>query len=1008
MRQNCRQGGIVRFLAAAALLGLVTLAGHLTPTGQAREKPDPADSVERDYSDELPRIKPTEPADALATIQILPGLRVDQLAQEPLVTDPVAMAFDADGRLFVVQMNGYSEDGEKLLGQVCRLTDEDGDGSFDQSTVYASGLSWPTAVTCFDGGIYVGAPPHIYYFKDTTGDGKANISEIAFTGFGRGNVQGLLNTFKWGLDNRIHGATSSSGATVTRIGGEPMEPLVLRGRDFSFDPRSRDIIATSGGGQHGLSFDRWGNKFVCRNSNHLQQIMYDDRYVARNPYLAPPAARVDIATDGPQADVFRVSPVEPWRIVRTRLRKQGIVPGPVEGGGTAAGYFTGSTGVTIYRGNAWPREMQGLAVIGDVGSNLVHRKQLTLQGIGYQGQRLDKQTEFLRSTDIWFRPVQFANAPDGCLYLADMYREVIEHPLSLHPVIKKHLDLTSGRDRGRIYRVAPEGFVQPPPVRLAEASTKELVQLLDHDNGWHRETAHRLLFERQDLSSIKDLEQLATSASHPQGRIRVLWTLVGLQQLQPVTLLAALADEHPRVRQHAVRLSENLLDRSAAVRDKLLGMNDDDDLQVRYQLAFTLGQLANSERRNRALAAIARQSLDEAYLRMAIQSSLVDGAGEVLGLLASDRKLTSSAAGQLLLGSLAAQIGRQQQARDVAGLLRLASQLAKSDAATLQLIVKSVAAKPGSNLETQLAAATGGKASELLKSLVSQASRQLQAGGKPAQRVQALETLQLASFEQTSALFPAMLAPTQPAQVQQAALATLSSYRDPAVADLLLEHWASFSPRLRGQAGDLLLSRPVWVKPLLAAIEAGKIRPGDVAPDRYRILAASDDSELAGRASKLLAQMKLTGRGDVVKQYQQALELPGDATRGQAVFKKVCAACHRLQGVGHQLAPNLAAMRNRGDAAIVSNVMNPNQEVNPQFLNYTVITADGRTLTGIIAEETATSITLKRAENASDAILRIDIDAIRSTGMSLMPEGMEKQIDVQAMADLLEYLRSVD
>jgi len=571
MRDNCRREGVVRFQAAVLLISLVTLTGHLAAAGQAEEKPDKPDSVDRDYSAELPRIKPSEPDEALATFQVLPGLRVDQLAQEPLVTDPVAMAFDGNGRLFVVQMNGYSEDGGKLLGQVCLLTDQDGDGSFDQSTVYASGLSWPTGVTCFDGGIFVGAPPHIYYFKDTSGNGKADISEIVFTGFGRGNVQGLLNTFKWGLDNRIHGATSSSGATVTRIGGEPMEPLILRGRDFSFDPRSRDLGATSGGGQHGMSFDRWGNKFVCRNSNHLQQIMYDDRYVARNPYLAPPAARVDIAADGPQADVFRASPVEPWRIVRTRLRKQGIVPGPVEGGGTAAGYFTSSTGVTIYRGNAWPREMQGLAVIGDVGSNLVHRKQLTVRGIGYLGQRLDKETEFLRSTDIWFRPVQFANAPDGCLYVADMYREVIEHPLSLHSVIKKHLDLTSGRDRGRIYRVAPEEFSQPPPVRLAAAATAELVQLLDHDNGWHRETAHRLLFERQDLSSIKDLEQLAGTATHPEGQIRILWTLAGLQQLQPATVLAALKDKHPRVREHAVRLSEGLLDRSAAVRDKLLG-----------------------------------------------------------------------------------------------------------------------------------------------------------------------------------------------------------------------------------------------------------------------------------------------------------------------------------------------------------------------------------------------------------------------------------------------------
>ena len=167
---------------------------------------------------------------------------------------------------------------------------------------------------------------------------------------------------------------------------------------------------------------------------------------------------MSIAADGPQAEVFRTSPVEPWRIVRTRLRVAGAVPGPIEGGGRAAGYFTGATGATIYRGDAWPAEYRGQAFIGDVGSNIVHRKTLSADGVLLVANRADEGSEFVASTDIWFRPAQFANAPDGTLYIIDVYREVIEHPASLPPVIKKHLDLTSGRDRGRIYRIVPEGF----------------------------------------------------------------------------------------------------------------------------------------------------------------------------------------------------------------------------------------------------------------------------------------------------------------------------------------------------------------------------------------------------------------------------------------------------------------------------------------------------------------------------------------------------------------------
>jgi putative membrane-bound dehydrogenase-like protein len=420
---------------------------------------------------------------------------MEQTAAEPLVHSPVAIAFDENGRMYVVEMIDYSEQDKEFLGAVRVLEDTDGDGRFDKSTVLADKLSWPTAIACYDGGVFVGAAPDIYYLKDTDGDGKADIRKTVFTGFGRSNVQGLFNSFLWGLDNRIHGATSSSGAQVVRADVKDAKPVVVSGRDFAFDPRTLELVPTSGGAQHGMSFDDWGRKFLSSNSDHIQLVMYEERYLARNKYLAASGPRASIAADGPQAEVFRISPVEPWRIVRTRLRMSAKVPGPVEGGGRAAGYFTGATGVTIYRGDAWPAEYRGQAFVGDVGSNIVHRKVLEPDGVGLVARRVDEKKEFVASTDIWFRPAQFANAPDGNLYIIDVYREVIEHPASLPPPIKKHLDLTSGRDRGRIYRVTHDGFKQRPLPRLGKATTAELVATLAHRNGWHRDTAARLLFE---------------------------------------------------------------------------------------------------------------------------------------------------------------------------------------------------------------------------------------------------------------------------------------------------------------------------------------------------------------------------------------------------------------------------------------------------------------------------------------------------------------------------------
>jgi putative heme-binding domain-containing protein len=227
------------------------------------------------------------------------------------------------------------------------------------------------------------------------------------------------------------------------------------------------------------------------------------------------------------------------------------------------------------------------------------------------------------------------------------------------------------------------------------------------------------------------------------------------------------------------------------------------------------------------------------------------------------------------------------------------------------------------------------------------------------------------------------------------------------VAGAIVDAWSTFTPQLRLRAADVLLSRPSWTSALLDAVEQGKIAAGDVAPGHWQWLSTHDDAKLRERAIQLGHAMH-KDRQEILQQYQSALEMQGDAASGKKIFQKICANCHQLQGQGFAIGPNLAAMRNRGSEAVLSNVLMPNAEVNPQFINYIVTTKEGRAFSGIIAEESASSITLQRAENARDTILRIDIDQMRSTGMSLMPEGIEKDIDLQGMADLLTFLRSLE
>ncbi len=988
-------------VAPLACLLLAIVAAPLT--GQT------PDSIDRDYAGELPRIPPTEPDKALGTFHVAPGFRLEQVAAEPLVADPVAVTFDDNARMYVVEMRGYSENKDEQVSRVSLLEDTDGDGRFDKRILFADKLAWPTAIFYWAGGVLVADAPDIFYFKDTTGDGVADEKRLLYTGLGTGNVQGLVNSFQWGLDNRIYVSLSSTGADLQMADAKHQKPLSLRGRDLAIDPRDWSVTPVSGGAQHGLSVNDWGDRFLCSNSDHLQQVMYEDRYLARNPYLAAPSPRRSIAADGPQADVFRTSPVEPWRIVRTRLRAQKIVPGIVEGGGRPAGYFTGATGATIYRGDAWPAEWRGLAVVGDVGSNLVHRKRLETDGVGFIGRRIDEQSEFVSSSDIWFRPVQFANAPDGTLYILDMYREVIEHPASLPPIIKKHLDLTSGRDRGRIYRIAPDGFKQPPLPKLASATAPVLVALLQHPNGWHRDAAARLLYERQDKGAIPLLEKLVSESELPLARLHGMYALDGMKSLSDELLLPRLADKHPRVREHAVRLAESRANESPAIREKLLALSADPELRVRYQVAFSLGAVLPSAQRTKALVAIAMRDAADGNVRIAVQSSLGQGGGEALAALASDLKFRDSPAGRDWIASLATQIGKQQAAGDIAELLKLLAVLTKENAAILPTIVERLAAKEDSPLAQKIAAATGGKAEELMQSLLAEAAAQAGDDDAPlAARVAATEQLRLAKFSDQRELLARLLAPAVPGDLQSAALATLGSYDASEVATLVLGQFATFSPRLKGQATDVLLARTPWTLALLDAIAAGTVSIGDLDPARLKLLADHADEGVRAKAAKLLASNQLGKRADVVEAYRGVLEAKGDATQGKQVFTKICAACHRVGGVGHEIGPNLAAMKARGPEAILVNVLDPNREVNPQYLSYSVRLLDGRTLTGMIAAETATGVTLRRADNLSDNVLRIDIDQLKSTGQSLMPEGLERQIDRQQMADLLEYLKSLE
>jgi putative membrane-bound dehydrogenase-like protein len=279
--------------------------------------------------------------------------------------------------------------------------------------------------------------------------------------------------------------------------------------DFRFDPRDEagSFEVLSGGARFGNSFDDWGNRFICNIRNPIQHVVLPRHYLARNPHLAARSPLNDVAESGDTVPVFRTSPPEPWRVMNSRRLANDATLASPRSETVAAGYMTSASGLTVYRGSAYPKEFYGSVFLGEVAGNLIHHQVLTPRGVTFTSQRSEDGREFLTSTDNWFRPVNFVNAPDGTLHVLDMYRETIEHPWSIPDDIKAQLDLESGRDRGRIYRLAPIGFQPPKTPRLGKITTRELVALLTHADSWWRETAHRLLLEQQDRSAVAALRQ---------------------------------------------------------------------------------------------------------------------------------------------------------------------------------------------------------------------------------------------------------------------------------------------------------------------------------------------------------------------------------------------------------------------------------------------------------------------------------------------------------------------
>lgn len=954
----------------------------------------------------LPAVPPTPAKEAAKKFKVLDGFRMDLLAAEPLVASPVAMTYDENGRAYVCEMRDYpytdkahhkpSQENptDQPIGRVRLLEDTDGDGVFDKAIVFAEELSWPTGVACWKGGVYVAATPDVWYLKDTDGDGKADVRQKVLSGFKKLNVQAVMNNLVWGLDNRIHGAGGSNGGKIT-----PGDITISRA-DFQFDATTRAFGIESGGARFGGSYDDWGNRFLCNIRNPAQHIVLPMHYLARNKSLAARSPLNDMAESGDQLPVYRISPPETWREIRAKRwageRDINMPRSELIG----AGVVTSASGVTSYRGAAYPEKYRGNVFVTECAGNLLYRLQLTPDGVTFKAARVDGKEEMVASTDNWFRPVNFVNAPDGTLHVMDMYRENIEHPWSIPDDILAAVDLEAGRDMGRIWRLTPSDFRPGKTPRLSSASSAELVATLENPNSWWRETAQRLLFERQDKSVVPALQAMVRGGILSQTRLHALLTLEGLGVLTNGDLAAALKDTTPGVREQAVKLAES----RAVLADAIASLANDDSARVRFQVAFTLGEIKNDDALD-SLVSIAKRDASDVWIRTAVLSSVADTSDQLLVRLLDDKAFASNATSTDLIRELAQIIGARGKTPEMQRVLTAIGS-SDLDSPALREVITGIGEGLKRASKSLRKAGFTGEAAQVVDKVLARAAA---FASDPMQstevRSKSMLLLTFDDFASAKDTLKPLLGRDHPQDIQRAAIAALGSFTAPEVAQMLLANWRTQTPAIHGEVITAMMSVRTRALPLLEAVECGLVPASQIPFAQRRLLGLSSDPKVKALAEKFFSASAPGPRKQVIEKYKPALTMKGDAARGLKVFETVCIACHRAGDVGKQeVGPNLANIRAWNSDQVLANILDPNREVVPNFLAYTVETQDGKTIYGLIAEESSASLTMKRPDGISETVLRSNVAKIEGSGLSLMPDGLEAAINVEQMADLIAFL----
>ena len=935
------------------------------------------------------------PDEAIARMTVPEGFRVELVAAEPDIVNPVAMTFDERGRVWITESLEYPRH-EPGVGRdrIKVLEDTDGDGRADKFTIFADGLNIPSGIAVGYGGVWVANAPDILFLQDTDGDGRADHREVVVTGFGRFDTHELPNSLTWGPDGWLYGLNGVFNASRVEQNGKTFEFTCAL---FRIHPRTREfqLFAQGTSNPWGVAWDAEGSAFVSACViDHLWHLAESGYYIRQGgPY--PP----------------HTSPM--GSIVEHKHQK--------------AAYC----GIHYFDSDAYPEQYRERLYMGNIHGNCVNVDVLKRAGSTYFATG---RADFFSANDAWFMPVVQKTGPDGSLYVLDWYdRYHCYQDANRDP---KGID----RLKGRLYRIRYGETPRAPKFDLAGEIDDELIERLHSPNVYYRDMAQRILCERNDAATREKLKQLVLeSSAPPKARMHALWALVGGGSLAADFHAKLLAHDDATYRAWGVRAAGNFCRIEPALRETIVALAADPSADVRLQVAIAARKIEGVDALPLLLQVLDTAGDDKLLPHIVWQNLyplLEDHSERYLQLTAKEPFRSSDAVAALLPRVIDCVLDSGNTAA-IAGLVQSLSSEAESNSDALAKCLSTLAARLEhheltsaqlgqlrTELDPLLTRVVGGSADNPLyadAALLAAAWRNEQglevvrgffvSPDVPARRrARALDALVTADDPSLVAGVTELFAnPAQnPVELRSSALASLAHVDDAWVAGVILKNYQQLEPELRPRAIELLTERRAWAEQLLDAIGRGEIPASALNANQVRQLLARGESSLVEKVKAQWGSIRETRdpkRDEVINHMRSFLrKTPGDAHAGVAVFKRVCGQCHKLYGEGQEVGPDLTLNGRNSFEQLLSNVFDPSLVIGAAYQARTIVTADGRVLTGLVAEDSPQRVVLKVQGGKQEVVPRDDIDQMKTSELSLMPEDLEKQLKPQELADLFAYI----